>query len=214
MDACSDHNTPPDVPFDGLSADYRRRLAAVIAINAVMFVVEFGAGQLSGSQALKADALDFAGDTATYGISGLVVDLVERASTKVPGPLAFLVGTLRALAQYRVRPVRICIDGSPVFEGPLVLATASNGLEAVKKYKELKPDFVTLDLVMPQMGGIQTLVLLKKIDPSAVVIMVSSMSGKDKIVECARAGASHYILKPFEEDKVAEVLNKVVFAQA
>lgn len=98
--------------------------------------------------------------------------------------------------------------------GCQVVATASNGLEAVKKYKELKPDFVTLDLVMPQMGGIQTLVLLKKIDPEAVVIMVSSMSGKDKILECAKAGASHYILKPFEEEKVVEVLNKVVFKDA
>jgi len=66
-------------------------------------------------------------NTATYGISGLVVDLVERAATKVPGPLAFLVGTLRALAQYRVRPVRITVDGELTFEGPLVLATASNG---------------------------------------------------------------------------------------
>jgi two-component system chemotaxis response regulator CheY len=113
------------------------------------------------------------------------------------------------------------VDDSPYIQKELskilekhgcqVVATASNGLEAVKKYRDLKPDFVTLDLVMPQMGGIQTLVLLKKIDPGAVVIMVSSMSGKDKILECAHAGASHYILKPFEEDKVAEVLDKVVF---
>jgi YegS/Rv2252/BmrU family lipid kinase len=66
-------------------------------------------------------------NTATYGISGLVVDLVERATAKVPGTLGFLIGTLRALAQYRVRPVRIAVDGRVVFEGPLVLATASNG---------------------------------------------------------------------------------------
>ena len=92
-----------------------------------------------------------------------------------------------------------------------VVGTANNGLDAVKKYKELKPDFITLDLVMPQMGGLQTLTLLKKIDTDVVAIMVSSMSAKDKIVECAKAGASHYILKPFEEDKVREVLDKVVF---
>jgi len=66
-------------------------------------------------------------NSATTGISGLVVDLVERAATKVPGPLAFLVGTLRALAQYRVQPVRIRVDDVLVFEGPLVLASASNG---------------------------------------------------------------------------------------
>ena len=50
-------------------------------------------------------------------------------------------------------------------------------------------------------------------DADATVIMVSSMSGKDKIVECAKAGAKHYILKPFEEEKIIEVLEKVVFAE-
>jgi Co/Zn/Cd efflux system component len=59
--------------FDGMSADYRRRLWAVIAINASMFLVEMTAGQLAGSQALKADALDFFGDALTYGISMAVI---------------------------------------------------------------------------------------------------------------------------------------------
>ena len=53
---CCGHNAT----FEGLSADYRRRLWAVIAINAAMFIVEMGAGALAGSQALQADALDFA----------------------------------------------------------------------------------------------------------------------------------------------------------
>jgi Co/Zn/Cd efflux system component len=61
--------------FDGLSTAYKRALWAVIAINATMFLVEMGAGLLSGSQALKADALDFLGDTATYGISLLVIGM-------------------------------------------------------------------------------------------------------------------------------------------
>lgn len=59
--------------FDGISDDYKRRLWAVIAINAGMFIVEMTAGQLSGSQALKADALDFFGDAMTYGISLAVI---------------------------------------------------------------------------------------------------------------------------------------------
>jgi Co/Zn/Cd efflux system component len=61
--------------FDGLSTAYMRVLWAMIAINATMFLVEMGAGLLSGSQALKADALDFLGDTATYGISLLVIGM-------------------------------------------------------------------------------------------------------------------------------------------
>lgn len=73
---CSD-----DVKFDGLSAAYKRALWGVIAINATMFVVEIAAGMLAGSQALKADALDFLGDTLTYSITLLVIGmpLVWRA---------------------------------------------------------------------------------------------------------------------------------------
>lgn len=58
-----------NVKFDGLSADYRRRLWIVIAINAGMFAVETGGGALAGSQALQADALDFLADALTYGIT-------------------------------------------------------------------------------------------------------------------------------------------------
>ena len=55
--------------FEGLDPDYRRRLWVVIGINAVMFLVEMGAGALAGSRALQADALDFLGDTLTYGMT-------------------------------------------------------------------------------------------------------------------------------------------------
>lgn len=62
-----------DARFEGVSADYRRRLWVVIALNAGMFGVEMTAGHLAGSQALQADALDFAGDALTYGISLAVI---------------------------------------------------------------------------------------------------------------------------------------------
>lgn len=67
--SCCGHGTT----FEGLSADYKRRLWLVIAINAAMFAVEMGAGALAGSQALQADALDFLGDALTYGISLAVI---------------------------------------------------------------------------------------------------------------------------------------------
>ena len=70
MGACCDHEQHD---FDGMSPDYRRRLWIVIAINAVMFVVEMVMGHLAGSRALQADALDFLGDTLTYGISLAVI---------------------------------------------------------------------------------------------------------------------------------------------
>lgn len=68
--ACGCHANPT---FDGMDPAYIRVLWAVIALNASMFVVEMAAGQMAGSQALQADALDFLGDTLTYGISLAVI---------------------------------------------------------------------------------------------------------------------------------------------
>jgi Co/Zn/Cd efflux system component len=69
--------------FDGMSVDYKRRLIAVIAINATMFLVEMIAGTLAGSQALKADALDFFADSITYGASLAVIGLSLRTRSLV-----------------------------------------------------------------------------------------------------------------------------------
>jgi len=74
--------------FEGLSTDYKRRLWAVIAINAVMFAVEMVAGHLAGSRALQADALDFLGDTLTYGMSMAVIG----ASLRVRASAALIKG--------------------------------------------------------------------------------------------------------------------------
>ncbi|MFP3920902.1 MAG: cation transporter [Dichotomicrobium sp.] len=74
--------------FEGLSPDYKRRLWAVIAINAGMFIVEMLAGHLAGSQALQADALDFLGDSLTYGLSMAVIG----ASLRVRASAALLKG--------------------------------------------------------------------------------------------------------------------------
>jgi len=93
--------------------------------------------------------------------------------------------------------------------GYTVVGTAENGVDALAKYRDLKPDIVTLDIIMPQMGGLQGLKLLRSVDPNAVVVMVSSMADKESVVECAKAGAKHYLLKPFDETKVGEVMKRV-----
>jgi len=84
---CCGHGTT----FEGLSADYKRRLWLVIALNATMFLVEMGAGALAGSQALQADALDFLGDATTYGISlaviGTSIEIRARAKPHRDGPV-------------------------------------------------------------------------------------------------------------------------------
>ncbi len=91
--------------FDGLSPAYKRALIAVIAINATMFVVEMWAGMTSGSQALKADALDFAGDAATYGLSLAVIGASVRtramASLIKSGSLALIAITVLGMTALR-----------------------------------------------------------------------------------------------------------------
>ena len=77
MSGCCGH----DARFEGISKDYKRRLVAVIAMNATMFVVEMSAGHLAGSQALQADALDFLGDALTYGLSLAVIGASVRVRT-------------------------------------------------------------------------------------------------------------------------------------
>ena len=91
-----------------------------------------------------------------------------------------------------------------------VAGVAENGAEAVVQYEALKPDFVTMDMIMPQQNGLEALKQIRKIDPQATVVMVSSMAANDPIVACKQAGAKHYILKPFDEEKVMAVLKEVL----
>jgi Co/Zn/Cd efflux system component len=104
MDAHHDHDHA--IAFEGLSHDYRRRLAAVILINAAMFVVEMTAGSLAGSQALKADALDFFADTVTYGASLAVIGAAVTTRSLVAmakGASLLLMGLwILAATAYRV----------------------------------------------------------------------------------------------------------------
>lgn len=94
--------------------------------------------------------------------------------------------------------------------GHNIVGQADNGASAIRMVKELKPDIVTLDRIMPKMDGVDTLRMIKKLVPQVAVIMVSARSDKASVLECVKAGASHYILKPFEQDQVAAVMEKVL----
>jgi two-component system chemotaxis response regulator CheY len=87
-----------------------------------------------------------------------------------------------------------------------VAGTAGNGLEAITKYRELKPDLVIMDIIMPQMNGLESLKLLQSVDPNVRVVMSSTMSDRKTVNYCIKAGAKDHILKPFEEPKVVEVV--------
>ena len=89
-----------------------------------------------------------------------------------------------------------------------IAGEASNGAEAVRKYKELKPDLVTMDITMPEMGGIHALKAIREFDPNAKVVICSAMGQKSLIIEAMEAGALNFIAKPFDEAKVIETIQK------
>jgi len=91
-----------------------------------------------------------------------------------------------------------------------VVAEAQNGLEAIDKYKSEMPDIVTLDITMPEMDGITALKKIKSIDPGAKVIMCSAMGQQSMVMDAIQAGASDFIVKPFETERVLQSLNKTI----
>ncbi|GAB7388228.1 chemotaxis protein CheY [Bacillaceae bacterium] len=91
-----------------------------------------------------------------------------------------------------------------------VVGEASDGAQAVEKYKELKPDLVTMDITMPEMDGITALKEIKKIDPNAKVIMCSAMGQQAMVIDAIQAGAKDFIVKPFQADRVLEAVRKTL----
>ena len=82
-----------------------------------------------------------------------------------------------------------------------VVGEAENGLKAVEKFTELRPDLVTMDITMPA---------IKKIDPKAKIVMCSAMGQQAMVIEAIQAGARDFIVKPFQADRVLEAVRKAV----
>lgn len=85
---------------------------------------------------------------------------------------------------------------------------AGDGAEAILKYKEHRPDLVIMDVLMPKVDGIQALRAIKKIDPDARVIMISSTGKTHFVKDSMRAGAIDFIMKPFDSSQMAVTLSK------
>lgn len=90
-----------------------------------------------------------------------------------------------------------------------IVGEAENGLMAIEKYKELQPDIVTMDITMPEMDGLQALREIKKIDPSASVVMVSALGQEARMKEAIIYGAKGFIVKPFKEEIIVAALSKL-----
>lgn len=106
--------------------------------------------------------------------------------------------------------MRLMLKNIIIKDGLNVVGEAKNGVEAVDKYKELKPDLVTLDITMPEKDGIAALKEIRQYDSNAKVLMCSAMGQQALIIESIQNGAKDFIVKPFDEQRVLESIHKII----
>lgn len=118
-------------------------------------------------------------------------------------------------------PIRVLIADDAVFMRNMikevfkqpefdVVGEAANGIEAVDKYRELKPDITTMDIVMPHKSGIESVREIVKLNKDAKIIMCSALGQESLVMEAIEAGAADFIVKPFKPEKVLEIVRKVI----
>ena len=106
--------------------------------------------------------------------------------------------------------MRMMIKDILTKNGYTIAGEAENGLKAVEKYNETKPDLVMMDITMPEMDGIQALKKIKATDASANVIMCSAMGQQAMVIESIQSGAKDFIVKPFQADRGLEAVKKAI----
>ena len=94
--------------------------------------------------------------------------------------------------------------------GHEVVGEAGNGVEAVERFQELKPDLMTLDITMPEKDGLAALKEIIAVDPAARVVMCSALGQEAKVLEAIKLGAKDFVVKPFQPDRVIEAVGKAL----
>ena len=84
-----------------------------------------------------------------------------------------------------------------------------NGEEGFLKYKELRPDIVTMDITMPVMNGLESLLLIKHEDENAKVVMITAAGQKNNLMQAVKAGAEEFLTKPLEEEEIRRVIGEI-----
>lgn len=106
--------------------------------------------------------------------------------------------------------MRLTIKRMVEAHGYSVVGEAGNGIEAVKKFAEKKPDVVILDITMPEMSGIEALKRIKILNPDARIVICSALGQQEMLAEAIECGAQDFIVKPFEEERLIAALEKVL----
>jgi two-component system chemotaxis response regulator CheY len=91
-----------------------------------------------------------------------------------------------------------------------VCGEAADGVQAVEKFRELRPDLVIMNITMPESDGISSLQEIRKIDGSAKVIICSAMGQQQMVINSIKAGAKDFIVKPFQAERVVDAVKKII----
>src|ERR1700748_1924242 len=92
--------------------------------------------------------------------------------------------------------------------GHEVIGEAGNGVEAVARFQELKPELTMLDITMPEKTGLEALAEIMTIDPGARVLMCSALGQESKVIESIKLGAKDFVVKPFQPERLLEAVGK------
>lgn len=95
-----------------------------------------------------------------------------------------------------------------------IAGEATNGAEAVERFRELKPDMATLDIVMPEMDGVEALRTIKTEHPQARVVMISAIDQRAKLNECIQLGALDFIVKPFDKQRLLSLFKTYLASES
>jgi two-component system chemotaxis response regulator CheY len=98
-------------------------------------------------------------------------------------------------------------------EGFEIVAEAADGVQAVEQYAAVRPDLVTMDIVMPKRSGLDAVKAILEADPTACVVMCSALGQESLVMEALQAGAKDFIVKPFKPDAVIETLTRLIEKQ-
>jgi two-component system chemotaxis response regulator CheY len=106
--------------------------------------------------------------------------------------------------------MRKLLTDALVSGGHEVIGEAGNGIEAVARFQELRPELTTLDITMPEKDGLAALAEIMAIDPSAKIIMCSALGQEGKVLEAVKLGAKDFVVKPFQPPRVLEAVDKAL----
>ena len=106
--------------------------------------------------------------------------------------------------------MRRIIKTTLVKAGYAEIYEAADGIQALEKYNQLKPDLVLMDITMPNMNGLEALKAIRAADAGANVVMCTAMGQEPMVIEAIRSGAKDFIVKPFQSERILKMVDSII----